>query len=120
MIFLLLAISVNCRKRSQMSDGFTNDPTEGITGLICADHLPGFIDRVEHAIHRLLDAVPDFEGGDRLAGQLGTEIANLRESARDACRRAGVSWTSEYDQRRTEEIRARIFGPLRSAVATDE
>jgi hypothetical protein len=75
---------------------------------------------MELAIHRLLDAVPDFDGGGRLAGQLGTEMANLRESARDACLRAGVPWTSELDRRRADEFRARIFGPLRSAVATDE
>jgi len=69
-----------------------------------AEHLPRAIDRLGSVLEQMLDVVPEFEGGSQLVNQLGAELACLRNAAREACCRAGVSWTSEYDKERWRRL----------------
>jgi hypothetical protein len=75
-----------------------------IEGPVKAEHLPRAIDRLGSVLERMLDAVPEFEGGRQLVNQLGADLACLRNAAREACCRAGVSWTSEYDKERWRRL----------------
>ena len=75
-----------------------------IEGPVKAEHLPRAIDRLGSVLERMLDAVPEFEEGRQLVNQLGADLACLRNAAREACCRAGVSWTSEYDKERWRRL----------------
>jgi hypothetical protein len=81
-----------------------------IQGPIGAGHLPRTIDRLEMALERMLEAMPEFEGGGPLVDQLGEEMAFLRAAAREACRLAGVTWASTFEQ---ERLKRWIRGPAR-------
>lgn len=71
-----------------------------IQGAIRSEHLPRTVDRLNSALERMLEAMPEFEGGGGLVDQLGEEMACLRDAAREACRQAGVPWTSKFEQER--------------------
>jgi exonuclease VII small subunit len=71
-----------------------------IQGPILAEHLPRTIDRIESAIARLLETMPEFKGGGTLIEKLGEEMACLRFAAREACREAKVPWTSKFEEER--------------------
>jgi hypothetical protein len=71
-----------------------------IQGPIGARHLSRTIDRLETALERMLEAMPEFGGGGPLVDQLGEEMAFLRAAAREACCLAGVPWTSTFEQER--------------------
>jgi hypothetical protein len=75
-----------------------------IEGPVKAEHLPRAIDRLGSVLERMLDVVPEFKGGSQLVNQLGADLACLRNAAREACCRAGVSWTSEYDKERWRRL----------------
>jgi hypothetical protein len=72
-----------------------------------AEHLPISIDRMEDAIKRMMDAMPEFDGGVEIVEQLAEEMAFLRLAAREACRQAEIPWISKFEQdflRRKMEI----------------
>jgi len=70
------------------------------SGSLRAEHLPCIIDRLEIALTGLLGAMPEFKGDLPLVEQLGTEMASLREAARETCRLAKVPWSSTFEQER--------------------
>lgn len=77
-----------------------NSLLDEIQGPIGAEHLPRTVDRLEIALERMLEAMPEFDGGGLLVEQLGEEMAFLRVAAREACRRADIAWTSKIEQER--------------------
>jgi hypothetical protein len=73
-----------------------------IEGPIRAEHLPRTIDRLETILRKMLKTMPDFDEGLPLAERLGTEMASLREAAREACRLAQIPWSSTCESARME------------------
>ena len=85
-----------------------------IEGPVRPEHLPRVIDQLGSVLEQMLDVVPEFEGGSQFVKQLGADLACLRNASREACCRAGVSWTSEYDKE------ALAAAPLRRKEKTDD
>ncbi len=85
---------------SPMPPGPARFLLDEIEGPLRAEHLPRALDRLETVLEQILDAMPAFEGGEELVVQLGTEVACVRDAAREACLLAEVPWRSARDRDR--------------------
>jgi hypothetical protein len=90
---------------AEPSSGDARSLLDEIEGPIGPEHLSRALDRAEDAIERLADAVPEFEGADPLAGQLGADLYCLREAAREVARAFGLPWNHARD---LQQARARF------------
>ena len=87
---------------SQQPDKAPHALLDKIEGPIQAEHLPRTIDRLEEVLEKILEAMPEFDGGLPLVEQLANEIVSLREAAREACRLAQIPWSSAFERKRGE------------------
>jgi hypothetical protein len=75
-----------------------------VDGPIVAEQLPRALDRLEIVLMEFLDAMPEFDGGSPFVEQLGTEMAGVRDAAREMCRRVGIPWKSRLEEQRWLEL----------------
>ena len=82
----------------------TGSLLDEVDGPIVAEQLPRALNRLEIVLKEFLEAMPEFEGGGPFVEQLGTEMAGVRDAAREMCRRAGVPWKSKLEEQRWLEF----------------